>query len=109
MTSHRSRNGLALLLTTLATVASAEPLSERGAELFRASCASCHLHAETGAPMAGDAEAWDATRGFDALLESAINGVRHMPPLGMCGACTESDLRELVAFLSGVPDPARNR
>jgi cytochrome c5 len=60
-------------------------------------------------PLVGDAAAWEGRRaqGFETLLANTVNGVRDMPPLGTCGACSEDDLRRLVAFVAGLPLPAR--
>jgi cytochrome c5 len=94
---------LVALLTGLALRGDAAgTLTARTAQLFQATCATCHLRPESGAPIAGQAEAWDLSRGIDALLTSTVNGTGRMPPLGMCGACSEDDLRELIRFMSGI-------
>jgi len=81
----------------------AEPLTPRRARLLGATCATCHLRPESGAPQAGDPGAWDLTRGIEPMLVNTVNGRGRMPPLGMCGACDEEDLRALIRFLSGLP------
>jgi len=76
------------------------------ARAYQAICAECHARAGTGAPMVGS-DAWRKRReqGFVALLSHTVNGYRGMPPLGACGACSEADLRALVAYLSGLEVP----
>jgi cytochrome c5 len=99
----------ALLVFTWAPAASSEPLAPRTAQLFRTSCASCHANPASGAPLVGDSQAWDGSRGIEDLLTNVVNGVGRMPPLGMCGACTEDDLRALIRLLVGIgpQDPAK--
>ena len=57
--------------------------------------------------MVGDARAWAKRRaqGSDVLVAHTVNGYRGMPPLGACGACSEDDLRALVAYLAGASAP----
>lgn len=100
---------LAAALVCAAGPAIAEPpaLGERQQRLFQQACAHCHLHQGLGVPVVGDEAAWEErrARGFESLLTNTVNGVRNMPPLGTCAACTEDDLRRLVAFLAGLPLP----
>ena len=37
----------------------------------------------------------------DSLVNTVL-GLRGMPPLGYCSACTEQDLRELIKAVSGI-------
>ncbi|MEM7409171.1 MAG: c-type cytochrome [Myxococcota bacterium] len=87
--------------------AEAEPLSPRAQALFGQTCAVCHVKPGLGVPVLGVEADWIERRGrgIDALVASTVRGVGQMPPLGTCGACTESDLRALVGFLAGL-DPA---
>jgi cytochrome c5 len=103
--------GLAACAAIMASVAVAdEPvLQERQQRLFQQACAHCHLRPGLGVPVVGDAAAWEERRaqGFETLLANTVRGVRDMPPLGTCGACSEEDLRRLVAFVAGLPLPAQ--
>ncbi|HTO70170.1 MAG TPA: c-type cytochrome [Myxococcota bacterium] len=65
-------------------------------------CATCHARGGTGAPLVGDEQAWRRRRaqGFEVLVAHTVNGWRGMPPLGTCGACSEADLRALVAYVA---------
>jgi cytochrome c5 len=86
-------------------LAESPALGERQQRLFQQACAHCHLQTGLGVPVVGDEAAWAERRerGFESMLANTVNGVRNMPPLGTCGACTEDDLRRLVAFLAGLP------
>jgi len=87
----------------------AAQLSPARALTYQSACAECHARAGTGAPAAGDAAAWTARRaqGFGVLLAHTVNGYRGMPPLGACGACSEADLRALVAYVAGLEEGAQ--
>ena len=78
-------------------------LSTAQARAYQSICATCHARAGTGAPLVGDEAQWRARRalGQQVLLAHTVNGTRGMPPLGSCGACSEADLRALVAYVSG--------
>jgi cytochrome c5 len=87
--------------------ASSAQLSPELTLTYQSVCAECHARAGTGAPVAGDAGAWAKrrARGTEALVAHTVNGYRGMPPLGACGACSEADLRALVAYLAGTAEP----
>ena len=78
----------------------------RQSTLFVNNCAQCHARQETGAPFIGVAEDWQdaVARGEDAMLINVVQGIRGMPPLGYCSACTEEDLRVLIRMMAGLPD-----
>jgi len=78
-------------------------LSAAQARAYQTICASCHARPGTGAPLVGDEVAWRERRalGAETLVARTVNGWRGMPPLGTCGACSETDLRALVAYVSG--------
>jgi cytochrome c5 len=94
---------LTLMLLSLAAPAGAAD-DARVAALFAANCAQCHLRPGVGAPMAGAAEEWAPRRenGEDAMLKNVVEGIRGMPPLGYCGACTEDELRALTRMMAGI-------
>jgi cytochrome c5 len=46
--------------------------------------------------------------GFEGLVRNTIVGVGNMPPLGTCGYCTESEIRNLVATMSGLDSSVLN-
>ncbi|HTO54112.1 MAG TPA: c-type cytochrome [Myxococcota bacterium] len=103
--------GCALLLLACSraeppTPAARVQLAPELARTYQSVCAECHARPGTGAPLPGSA-AWAARRaqGAPLLMEHVVNGYRGMPPLGACGACSEADLRALVAYLSGAGEP----
>ena len=66
------------------------------------SCALCHVNGEAGAPIVGDTESWAErlTKGEEALIESVIQGINSMPPLGYCMSCETDDFRSMIRFMS---------
>ncbi|MBE9539730.1 MAG: c-type cytochrome [Proteobacteria bacterium] len=69
-------------------------------------CAQCHARPDTGAPFMGRKEDWReaVARGEGAMLINVVQGIRGMPPLGYCSACTEEDFRVLIRMMAGLPD-----
>lgn len=70
--------------------------------LYNQSCISCHMSGAVGAPRAHDVAAWQPRleQGMDILLEHSKNGLGAMPPMGMCGQCSDEDLVSLIEFMS---------
>ncbi len=93
----------ATLLLFFPGLARAE-LSERQMQLLSVNCAQCHARENIGVPLMGNPADWKKrnAQGEEALLRNAIQGMRGMPPLGYCAACTEEDLRALVRRVSGL-------
>jgi cytochrome c5 len=91
------------LLSLAAPVASA--MDERQAQLFAHNCVQCHAQPDVSAPMMGREEDWQPRRaqGEELLLRHVVEGIRGMPPLGYCAACTEEDLRVMTRMLAGLP------
>jgi cytochrome c5 len=88
---------------TEAQSASLSPNDPRLAALYEGSCKACHTVSDAQAPLAGDRTAWDSrwAKGEDALLASAISGLRGMPAGGQCFECTPKDLQRLIRFMAG--------
>jgi cytochrome c5 len=78
----------------------------RQSTLMLNNCMQCHARTDTGAPFIGVADDWQeaVARGENAMLVNVVQGIRGMPPLGYCSACSEEDLRVLIRTLSGMPD-----
>ena len=91
------------LMLALPLAAPAE-LSERQTRLLANNCLQCHVRADSGAPSLGRAGDWKArnSQGEERLLRNVIEGLRGMPPLGYCAACTEADLRALTRAVAGL-------
>mgnify|MGYP001819556279 CR=1 FL=1 len=75
------------------------------AEIYNRSCRSCHILAATGAPLTGDAAAWEPrlAKGMDAMLDSVFNGSGGMPPLGLCMDCSAEQCEALIRFMASPP------
>lgn len=90
----------ALALTGL--MAAGPVLAEQtGEQVFSAYCVACHGSGAPGIPQIGDKEAW-ASRialGADALYPSVMNGKNAMPPMGLCGECSESEIKSAVDYI----------
>jgi cytochrome c5 len=79
-----------------------QPASPTLAEIWQRSCRNCHTVRDSGAPMAGDAAAWQRrlAQGLDVLTQHALQGFNNMPARGLCPDCTEADFRALITFMS---------
>lgn len=95
---------LILLLLTMPIASPAQP-DARQMTLLTNNCVQCHANQETGAPLMGQSEHWQYVRerSDDEVLINVVQGIRGMPPLGYCSACTEEDLKVLIQFMTGGP------
>ena len=68
---------------------------------YQLSCNACHGTGAAGAPMLGDAGAWEARteKGMEALMSNVINGVGAMPARGICMTCSDDDLQAIVNYM----------
>ena len=95
--------------TRVATAApGAAPRS--GSEVYDATCMVCHGTGVAGAPKLSDGAAWTprAAQGFDALVNSVIDGKGVMPPKAGNSALTEDEIRAAVSHMlkgAGVEAP----
>lgn len=85
-----------------ATVAAAAS-SGKGAETYKAACASCHDTGIAGAPRPGDKAAWTdrVAAGADALYNAAINGKGAMPPKGGRADLSDDVIKAAVDYMAG--------
>ena len=67
-----------------AASAAGDTASKSPDQLYQGACLACHSTGAAGAPKIGDSGAWSdrISRGLDALVTAAINGVGAMPPRG---------------------------
>ncbi len=86
--------------------AAAEPAAaaaapKSGEQVYQTNCIACHGTGAAGAPKMGDAAAWAPriAKGIDALLKSATNGLKAMPPKGLCMACSEDELKGAIQYM----------
>ncbi|OIN08940.1 cytochrome C [Oceanisphaera psychrotolerans] len=79
-----------------------EPAAPRSGEaVFTAACSACHATGAAGAPIKGDAAAWEprVAKGRDTLLSHALNGFNAMPPRGACGNCSDEEIANAVDYM----------
>jgi len=79
-----------------------EPGKRSGEEVVTSVCGACHSTGALGAPKTGDKAAWGPriAQGFDALVQSAINGKNQMPPRGGAADLTDEEVARAVAYLA---------
>ena len=68
---------------------------------YRRYCYSCHAVGAAGAPRVGDIDAWRPriAQGWNTLLAHTIDGVRTMPPKGLCRQCSDEDLAAVLGWM----------
>jgi cytochrome c5 len=72
-----------------------------GAEVVTAICAACHATGAAGAPKIGSSEEWTPRldKGYDALVQSAINGLNAMPARGGDPNLSDEEIRGAVMYM----------
>jgi cytochrome c5 len=72
-----------------------------GEDVYKASCFACHGTGAMDAPKPGDSAEWEKRlgKGFDAVLQNAINGINAMPARGTCANCSDDEIKAAVEFL----------
>jgi cytochrome c5 len=83
-----------------ATAAAATgPLS--GEQVYNQFCFACHASGVGGAPVLGDAAAWEPriAQGVDTLLQHTLNGINAMPAKGTCMNCSDDELRDAMQYM----------
>lgn len=80
---------------------------KNGQAVFQESCAACHRSGIAGAPMPSDSARWADLRkkGFETLVDHAINGFRAHPPRGGTFQLLGDDIRDAVFFMSTPQKP----
>lgn len=96
--------------TAIVFAALSVPLSIHAADAQRArsgkqvvdeACIKCHGTGEQGAPRIGDAKAWQprATRGLSSLNQTALRGIRNMPPHGARLDLSDLEMKRAVTYM----------
>ena len=82
-------------------VASIQGGMRSGKEVYDTACTTCHAIALAGAPKFGDRVSWGerANEDLDHLVETVINGLGGMPPMGMCMNCSQEELTNAVQYM----------
>jgi len=89
------------LAIPLASEAADRRVERSGKEVADEVCLKCHGTGEAGAPRIGDSTAWKArsSRGLTALNQSAIKGIRNMPPHGGRLDLTDVELKRAITYM----------
>ena len=79
----------------------ASPSSLTGEQLVKGHCRNCHADGVAGAPRLNDFTAWKPrlANGMDALVRSAMNGHKAMPPRAGMASLGDTDLRSAVIYM----------
>lgn len=72
-----------------------------GEAIYNTYCNTCHTTGIADSPLFGDAAAWAPRRskGLQALLKTAIQGVNAMPPRGLCMDCSQEELLSSIEYI----------
>jgi cytochrome c5 len=72
-----------------------------GDQVYTSKCMACHATGAAGAPKLGDVAAWAPriAAGMDSLLANATNGLKAMPPKGLCMTCSSAELQAAVEYM----------
>jgi cytochrome c5 len=82
--------------------ASAQQTVERsGKQVVEEVCAACHATGAKGAPKIGNKKAWAklASRGLAGLTQSALQGIRQMPPHGGNPQLTDVEIQRAITYM----------
>ncbi|MCY7294938.1 c-type cytochrome [Alteromonas sp. a30] len=74
-----------------------------GEAVYQAACVACHGTGALGAPKLADQADWQPRideRGFDTLLDHALNGFNAMPARGACGDCSDDEIQAAIEFMT---------
>lgn len=77
-----------------------------GEAVYGQYCTACHGSGILEAPKTGDTAAWEArlaaAGSLEALTQSAITGIRAMPPKGTCADCSDEEILGAIQHMSGL-------
>jgi cytochrome c5 len=93
---------LSCSFSVMGAQSSVSPAGTRtGKEVVDAVCASCHATGVNNAPRIGDKSAWEklAARGLTGLTDSALKGIRQMPPHGGRMSLTDDEIKRAVTHM----------
>lgn len=79
----------------------AQPAGKPGQEVYNSACVACHVTGVANAPKLTDKAAWEprAATGFDALVQSVLNGKGAMPPKGGAVTLEQADIENAVRYM----------
>lgn len=72
-----------------------------GKEVVQEVCSACHATGAQGAPKIGDKKAWAkrASHGLSGLTQSALRGIRKMPPHGGQPSLSDLEIRRAITYM----------
>jgi cytochrome c5 len=72
-----------------------------GEQVYNQYCGTCHAAGVAGAPLLGNAEAWQPriAQGMDTLWDHTLNGLNAMPAKGTCMNCSDEELRAAMEHM----------
>jgi cytochrome c5 len=81
--------------------AGAQAVERSGKQVVEMGCITCHGTGVHGAPKVGDPVAWIklASRGLSNLTQSALKGIRQMPPHGANMALTDTEIKRGITYM----------
>ena len=88
-------------LAALSIAFPAQAATRDGKTVYEEACAVCHATGREGAPMVGDKRAWSkrAERGLTGLTQTALTGLRKMPPHGGKLELTDLEIKRAIAYM----------
>jgi len=91
----------AALAAALCLPAAATGAARDGRQVYDATCSMCHATGREGAPALGDKKAWAkrAERGLSGLTQTAMTGLRKMPPHGGQLDITDIEIKRAIAYM----------
>lgn len=71
-------------------------------KIYNTYCMACHATGVAGAPIKGDADAWQprVAQGPEKLLTHAIQGFNAMPAKGTCADCSDDEIAATIEFIT---------
>jgi cytochrome c5 len=99
--SRHSLLPLAVLAAALCAPVAAQTAARDGKQVVTEVCATCHATGRDGAPAIGNKKAWArrAERGLSGLTQTAITGLRKMPPHGGKLDVTDLEIRRAITYM----------
>ena len=79
----------------------AQKVERSGKEVVETVCSTCHGTGAHGAPKIGNKKAWArlASRGLAGLTQSALKGIRQMPPHGGNPDLTDVEIQRAITYM----------
>jgi cytochrome c5 len=92
---------LAIGTCVVSATATAQGGERTGKQVVETLCVACHGTGAKGAPRIGDKKAWAtlASQGLTGLTQSAIQGVRQMPPHGGNPSLTDTEIKRAITYM----------